>query len=413
MSETDSAQLYQERQQRIADNVALRETERTPFVYATRFWSASLAGITFQEMMYDVDKAIDVTRQALRLLQPDGFSSSIYAFGKPLETIGYRALEWPGHGVDANSTFQYIDEEFMTAGEYDDYLFDPTGYYLRTYLPRIASAFEGLSEFPDFPSFGEWKVVTGLRAFANPQLQESLRTLFKAGEQLDAALKKIGAFVREMADEGYPSVMGGFCKAPYDHFVDSLRGSKGGMLDMFRHKDKLQAAMDKAGQFLLRRVEDEANAVGCPYIFMPLHWGLDGFMSPTQFKTYYWPGLRKIILHLIERDLVPCVLWEGNCDTRLEFIGDIPAGRAMYWFEATDMFRAKEVLGDTICLRGNVPTSLLITGTPDDVDEYCRKLIETVGKGGGFILDGAASIPDEAKLDNVAAMARSVGKYLH
>ena len=124
-------------------------------------------------------------------------------------------------------------------------------------------------------------------------------------------------------------------------------------------------------------------------------------------------ALQRLGIDVLERDLVPCVLWEGNCDTRLEFIGDIPAGRAMYWFEATDMFRAKEVLGDTICLRGNVPTSLLITGTPDDVDEYCRKLIETVGKGGGFILDGAASIPDEAKLDNVAAMARSVGKYLH
>jgi hypothetical protein len=38
-------------------------------------------------------------------------------------------------------------------------------------------------------------------------------------------------------------------------------------------------------------------------------------------------------------------------------------------------------------------------------------LIEKVGKGGGFILDGAASIPDEAKPENVLAMARSVRKY--
>ncbi|MDH4191431.1 MAG: hypothetical protein OEW21_14665, partial [Betaproteobacteria bacterium] len=67
--------------------------------------------------------------------------------------------------------------------------------------------------------------------------------------------------------------------------------------------------------------------------------------------------------------------------------------------------------GDTVCLRGNVPTSLLIAGTPDEVDQYCKALITRVGRGGGFILDGAASIPDEAKPENVMAMARSVRKY--
>jgi uroporphyrinogen-III decarboxylase len=75
------------------------------------------------------------------------------------------------------------------------------------------------------------------------------------------------------------------------------------------------------------------------------------------------------------------------------------------------MIRAKEILGDTVCLRGNVPTWLLTTGTPDEVDRYCRTLIPMVGKGGGFILDGAASIPDEAKPEYVMAMAKSVHRY--
>ena len=110
-------------------------------------------------------------------------------------------------------------------------------------------------------------------------------------------------------------------------------------------------------------------------------------------------------------DLIPVVLWEGNCNSRLEHIGDIPRGKAVYWFEQNDLVRAKEILGDTVCLRGNVPTSLLITGTPEEVDQYCKTLITKVGKGGGFILDGAASIPDEAKPENVMAMAKSVQKY--
>jgi len=158
-------------------------------------------------------------------------------------------------------------------------------------------------------------------------------------------------------------------------------------------------------------VVEEARGSGQPYIFIPLHWGLDGFMSPEQFKTFYWPSLRRIVLYLIENGLVPLVLWEGTCASRLEMIGDIPPGKAIYWFERTDLLKAKEILGEVVCLRGNVPTSLLNTGTPGEVDEYCKRLIRVVGKGGGFILDGAASIPDEARIENVKAMAESVRKY--
>jgi uroporphyrinogen-III decarboxylase len=68
------------------------------------------------------------------------------------------------------------------------------------------------------------------------------------------------------------------------------------------------------------------------------------------------------------------------------------------------MFKAKKILGDTVCIRGNVPASMLITGTPDEVREYCKKLFDVVGAGGGFILDGSVGIPDEAKDENVLAM---------
>jgi uroporphyrinogen-III decarboxylase len=63
------------------------------------------------------------------------------------------------------------------------------------------------------------------------------------------------------------------------------------------------------------------------------------------------------------------------------------------------------------CARATGCRSSLITGTPDDVDAYCRRLILEVGKGGGLILDGAAGVPDEAKVENVLAMAESVRKY--
>jgi uroporphyrinogen-III decarboxylase len=153
-----------------------------------------------------------------------------------------------------------------------------------------------------------------------------------------------------------------------------------------------------------------AKWVGKKGVFIPLHKGLDGFMSADQFKTFYWPWLKKMIEAFIAEDLIPMVLWEGHCDTRLELIGDIPKGKALYMFERTDMFKAKEVLGDVVCLQGNVPLSLLVGGNPDEVKDYCRKLIDVVGKGGGFIMAPSTAL-DDAKPENVRALFDATREY--
>jgi uroporphyrinogen-III decarboxylase len=79
-------------------------------------------------------------------------------------------------------------------------------------------------------------------------------------------------------------------------------------------------------------------------------------------------------------------------------------------FDRTDMARAKEVLGDTICLLGNVPSAMLHLGTPQDVRAYAEQLIDTAGKGGGFILSNGAFF-DHAKPENVKAMVEAAKEY--
>ena len=119
------------------------------------------------------------------------------------------------------------------------------------------------------------------------------------------------------------------------------------------------------------------------------------------------------MIELIEEGITPCPFWEGNCTSRLELIKDIPAGKACYAFEATDVFLAKRILGDAVCIRGNVPLSVLATGTPDDVRAYCKKLIDVVGRDGGFIMD-ASTVLDDAKPENVQAMfefTKDYGRY--
>ena len=117
MAGKTNAELYDERVKRVSDQVALKQTDRTPFVYGSRFCAATYAGNTFAELMYDPDKAVDATRKVVELLKPDAFSASLYCYGRTLEELDYKPMKWPGHSADKNASFQYIDEEFMTAKE--------------------------------------------------------------------------------------------------------------------------------------------------------------------------------------------------------------------------------------------------------------------------------------------------------
>jgi uroporphyrinogen-III decarboxylase len=153
-----------------------------------------------------------------------------------------------------------------------------------------------------------------------------------------------------------------------------------------------------------------AQRTGNPLIFMPLHNGADGFLSDEQFKTFYWPFLKEVILGLVEGGCIPFLAAEGGYNTRLEVIRDLPRGKTVWLFDQTDLFKAKEIVGDTLCIAGNVPSATLKLGTPQEMKDLCKKLIDEVGKGGGFILSNGAFF-DHAKPENIKAMIDFTKEY--
>jgi uroporphyrinogen decarboxylase len=64
----------------------------------------------------------------------------------------------------------------------------------------------------------------------------------------------------------------------------------------------------------------------------------------------------------------------------------------------------KERYGDQVTLLGYVPTPLLVHGTPRDVMEECRKQIDELAPGGGFILAPGCEYPPNIPLTNAFAM---------
>ncbi len=80
-------------------------------------------------------------------------------------------------------------------------------------------------------------------------------------------------------------------------------------------------------------------------------------------------------------------------------------------FDRVDRKKFKEICGDMMCFWGNVPNSLLATGTPQQVKDDVKELIDLFGDRGALIIDGPGGIPDDAKLENVEALIEAVEEY--
>jgi uroporphyrinogen-III decarboxylase len=203
---------------------------------------------------------------------------------------------------------------------------------------------------------------------------------------------------------------GGFATAPFDTLGDSLRGTQGIIMDMYRQPEKILETIEKIIPLTIASAVATANANECPIISIPLHKGEDGFMSRQQYEKFYWPSLKRVLTALINEGIVPLVFAEGRYASRLDIIRDIPRGSVIWWFEQTDLALAKKYLGDVACIAGNVPASLLVTGTPAQVKDYCRRIIETAGQGGGLILNGAAFM-HRGNPDNLRVMMEAAREY--
>ena len=404
--------LYQEREKRVNDAIQLQIPDRVPIVTTLGYFPAKYTGITCEDAWYDYDRWLTAYKKTILDFQIDMVFVQPFFPGVVMEHLEPRQIKWPGHGVSPHHTHQFVEGEYMQANEYDAFLEDLSDYTLRIHLPRVFEALGPLSMLPALSSLGfSYRgITTMVEAMAVPEVAAAIESLLKAGHELRRWRFKMEAFGEEIEKLGFPLHNHATTLAPFDEISDNLRGMRGTMLDMYRQPDKLLEACEKLLPKLLEKAVLSAKRSGNPRVFIPLHRGADGFMSLKQFDTFYWPTLKRLILSLVDEGLAPCIFFEGDYTSRLEHLLELPKGKILGHFDAIDIFKVKEVLGGHMCIRGNVPSSLLQTGTPQDVKDYCKRLIDVVGKDGGFIMAPRSSV-DEVKPENLMAMINFTKEY--
>lgn len=403
-----------EKRKRIDDAIALKKPDMVPFFLVQNYMPARTEGLTYKDAHYNVDAWVEACRNFIKRYDPDMyFMIDAPSMGTALahDILGTVSIKWPGGALPDDIPHQFVEGEYMRQEEYDHFLDDPTDYLIRVFVPRVFGNLQGLAKLPPLRalSMGQMGVSPFGMTILDPEVTGALQRILEMSRPAAEFPMKVGQGHAKLLEDGQICFSVTPAVVPFDVISDFLRGMRGAMIDMFQMPDKLIAAMDKLYPMILGSAIQGAQMTGNKQIFIALHRGADGFMSPKQFEKFYWPYLKQLLCDLIDAGLTPIPFFEGNYDQRLDYLAELPPGKIIGWFDRSDLRLLQEKLGEVMCVAAGMPISLLQTGTVESVRRQTREAIDIFG-GKGLIM-APSSVLDEAKPELLQAWVDATREF--
>lgn len=124
-------------------------------------------------------------------------------------------------------------------------------------------------------------------------------------------------------------------------------------------------------------------------------------ISRKQFEKFALPYLKRFTEWAKSHNVYTLVHICGNTTDRLDLF-PLTGASCISLDHKTDIAKAKETLHGKMCFAGNVdPVKVMLQGTVEDVEESCKKIIETAGTDGGFVLMPGCDIPPTVPYENI------------
>lgn len=361
--------LYKERITRILKAVALETPDRVPVVLEYSGFAAYVTHTQMAEFLRSPTKNLETMIQAYRLIG-DGDAINYGAFwpyGLCYDFMSRVAV--PGVDLPENEMWQVVETALMQREDYD------------LLLDMGWSAF--------FTDFMKNRILNGVPPEYLPPQRKS--------PDVQAAWRI----------EGVPVLSGGDVTTPFE----LLCGSRSLMefsSDLMEIPDKVIAAMEEITFHLADETIKTAKARGCPLVWIGGWRTAPKMLSPEMWQRFVWPYFSRLVHEVIDSGLIALLHLDSDWTRELVRFKELPKAKCIMALDGeTDIFEAKNILGDHICLMGDVPAAMLYLESPDTVYAYCRKLIRELGPK-GFILQSGCDIPANAKLENVQAMVAAV-----
>ena len=407
--------LLEERQKRIDDAVSLREPDCVPITAPGQCYAIYNAGYTTADAVYDFDKYAESMIGYAVQYEPDASLGciTIPGQGPVMELFRPKNTVWPGAPdgrIDRDSIQQFIEYSVLLEEDMDYFMEDHSGWLLKKGYPAVSELLEPLAEW-DFTRFNiDYNFVPLIQMLSTPASREMMQNIWKASDILNEIGRKSAELNKKLNELGFPVPVGGRALTPFDSYSDFYRGTLDTMMDLYEHPEAIQRFIDGNIEKVLSNITKQASIAPGKWVFIPLHKGMDSFLTDEQYRDYYWKYLQRMINHIIDVGMVPYVYTEGPYNSRLKYLSEVPQGKVVYSFEEIDPAAAKKQLGDTACILGVFPVYLLHYGTKQQVIDEAKRLIDILAPGGGYIFSTGAG-HDRAVPENVEAMFDTVKTY--
>ncbi|MEE9377334.1 MAG: uroporphyrinogen decarboxylase family protein [Candidatus Lokiarchaeia archaeon] len=366
--------------ERVLTAISLKEPDRVPVWPLIDFLPVKYYDVTAQEMIEDPDKSQKATEWIYHKL--GGYDIAMAGGGMYMQYVNpfpdffsIFYLDWrlPGRMLDVNASPQLVEKSltdpFITEKDYD-------------------------------------KIIEkGLLWLANFR---------RAGIKDMQKLGKIGAKVAENTVRWWthfkvPTFNDGAAIPPFD-LLSVFRGSTTFMKDIYRYPDKIKEVSDfliddliLMGEYGIIKAQGKTILVGAARASAD-------FISIKHFEELFWPYFKKMVSKYVNDGFIVQLHMDTCWTDRLHYLLELPKGKIyMHMDERTDIFKAKEILGDHMCIQGNMKPSLFTLGTPAMIEKQTKEIIDKCAEGGGLFV--GAEIPDDAKLENVKTMIDTCKTY--
>lgn len=357
-----NTELYNERLNLILNAVAFKKNSRVPVVILNDMLSSQHMGIKTAEFVGDPVLAAKVMLESLLDVGVDGVQLPIFN-PKLLSLVWLSKLKLPGRELPENDLWQVQEKELMTVADYDVI------------------------------------IDKGWNYFYNDFCTNRLDNLF---QQLAPIFEAFPKAYKDANEAGIVTLSGGFIMTPYE-MVCGGRSMVKFMRDLYKIPDKVHAAFETAMVDL--RANARQTLAAKPLGIWVGGWrAASEFLKPDIWERFEWPYLKELSQICIDEGVIPIHHLDSNWDRDVKYFKELPKQKSIFFPDGTtNIFKAKEVLGDHECINGDVSPTLLAIGTSEEVYEYSRKLINEIGPD-GFILGQGCDIPPNAKVENVKAM---------
>jgi len=132
-------------------------------------------------------------------------------------------------------------------------------------------------------------------------------------------------------------------------------------------------------------------------------------ISPKHFEQFSFPHIREVIRQAGGQ--VPFILHICGDATRIIDKMVETGTRYLEVDSYVDLAQVRQRHGNSVGIIGNVSPTLLLTGTPEAVEESCRKAIEAAGLTGAYILGSGCELPKNTPHMNLDTMVKAAEKY--